>query len=414
MKNYQNNNIDEILDNNCIDPSQLDDIFLHLEEYEKIIPEEIEIEPVINKKRNGKKNISDSPMKAYLKEINQVPLLSADEERELAMEMEKKRIKLKEIEIQLGMSAKRFRKWNEKWAESKQQEAVGSRQETEIENRKSKIKNQSYTMLHSLAKLSVEEIKDRLHQVDTLETEIENIKRKFIEANLRLVVTIAKRYIQGGVMSLLDIINEGNLGLVKAVDRYNYMEGYRFSTYAIWWIKQSILRAISDQSRTIRVPIYMVEIINRCMRTIQLLSQQLGREPELEEIAEKMNLPVQKVIELINVAQEPISLDTPVGIDGESQFGDLIEDKETLSPAKASFLRMLQEKIAVILNMLPEKEKMTLKLRFGLDGMEPHTLEEVGKILGLTRERIRQIEKNVLEKLRSMKITQELQDFLIE
>ncbi|MFH1096152.1 MAG: sigma-70 family RNA polymerase sigma factor [Candidatus Desantisbacteria bacterium] len=407
MKNYQDNNIDEILDDNCIDPSQLEDIFSHLEEYEEILPEEIEVKSAINKKKNGKNNISDSPMKAYLKDINQISLLDANEERELAMEMEKKRIKLKEIEIQLGMSAKRFRKWNEKWAGSKQQETGGSRQEAEIEN-------QSYTLPHSLAELSIEEIKDRLHQVDTLEAEIENIKRKFIEANLRLVVTIAKRYIQGGVMSLLDIINEGNLGLVKAVDRYNYMEGYRFSTYAIWWIKQSILRAISDQSRTIRVPIYMVEIINRCMRTIQLLAQQLGREPELEEIAEKMNLPVQKVIELINVAQEPISLDSPVGIDGESQFGDLIEDKETLSPAKASFLRMLQEKIDVILNMLPEKEKMTLKLRFGLDGMEPHTLEEVGKILGLTRERIRQIEKNVLEKLRSMKITQELQDFLIE
>ncbi|PJB29148.1 hypothetical protein CO110_07410 [Candidatus Desantisbacteria bacterium CG_4_9_14_3_um_filter_40_11] len=401
MKNYQDNNIDEILDDNCIDPTQLDDIFSHLGEYyEEILPEEIE--PVIKKKKKGKNNISDSPMKAYLKDINQISLLDADEERELAMEMEKKRIKLKEIEIQLGMSAKRFRKWMEQGTETERHQDTGIKEKTQ------------YALPHSLAKFSIEEIKDRFHQVDTIEAEIENIKRRFIEANLRLVVTVAKRYIQGTVMSLLDIINEGNLGLVKAVDRYNYMEGYRFNTYAIWWIKQSILRAISDQSRTIRVPIYMVEIINRCMRTIQLLSQQLGREPELKEIAEKMNLPVQKVIELINVAQEPISLDSPVGIDGESQFGDLIEDKETLSPAKTAFLRMLQEKIDVILNMLPEKEKMTLKLRFGLDGMEPHTLEEVGKILGLTRERIRQIEKNVLKKLRSMKLTQELQDFLIE
>jgi RNA polymerase primary sigma factor len=192
------------------------------------------------------------------------------------------------------------------------------------------------------------------------------------------------------------------------------MEGYRFSTYAIWWIRQTILRAISEQARTIRIPIYMVETINRCMRTIQTLSQQLGRDPELEEIAEKMHLPVAKVIELINIAQDPISLETPMGVDGESQLGDLIEDKETLSPAKASFLRMLQEKIKDILNLLSEKERMTLKLRFGLDGMEPHTLEEVGKILGLTRERARQIEKAALEKLRRMKISRELYDFLTE
>lgn len=398
MNNYQYDDIDEIFDDNCADPSN-DDIFSHLEdehiEIEEIIPEE-EIELKINKKRNGKTYISDSPMKAYFKDINQISLLDANEEKELAIEMEKKRIKLKEIEIKLGMSVKRFRKWNE--------EAQGTKVQKGIQ----------HVLPHSLSELSSEEINDLLHQIDTLDAAIENIKRKFIEANLRLVVTIAKRYMQGSVMSLLDIINEGNLGLVKAVDRYNYMEGYRFSTYAIWWIKQAILKALSDQARTIRIPIYMVEIINRCMKTIHLLSQQLGREPELEEIAEKMNLPVQKVIELINVAQEPLSLESPMGIDGESQLSDLIEDKETLSPAKALYLRMLQEKIANILNMLPEKEKMTLKLRFGLDGMEPHTLEEVGKILGLTRERARQIEKNVLEKLRGMKITQELQDFLIE
>ncbi|MDI6781112.1 MAG: sigma-70 family RNA polymerase sigma factor [bacterium] len=390
---------EEMLDADYDDLPHLEDIMDSLNSQPIDIQEDEEIEPEIEGKkhgiRKGKRYVSDSPIKAYFKEINHIPLLSADEEKELAIEMEKKKIKIKEIELKIGMSAKRFRKWNEEWG--KLAEGVPPTEG-----------------LPQLAEFSAEEIQDMLSQLNTFEAEIEKIKTRFIEANLRLVVTFAKKYVPGGVMSLLDIINEGNLGLIKSVERYNYMEGYRFSTYAIWWIKQSILRAVSDKARTIRIPIYMVEIINRCLRTIQTLAQQLGREPELEEIAEKMNLPVPKVIELINIAQDPISLDSPMGIDGESQLGDLIEDKETLSPAKTLFLRMLQERISDILNMLPEKEKMTLKLRFGLDGMEPHTLEEVGKILGLTRERARQIEKNVLEKLRNMKITWELQSFLRE
>jgi RNA polymerase primary sigma factor len=411
-KAHQNNySTHDNLDDDYDDPLHLEDVLACLKDEPIEIQEDMEIEgheieeksKVIEK---CKKYVSDSPIKAYLKEINQIPLLSAAEEKELAIELEKKRIKVKEIEIKIGMSVKRFRKWNEEW---------------EMQRRKcTKIEDGIHPQLHlaesfpQLSEFSIEEIRDMLSQIDTFEADIENIKKRFIEANLRLVVAFAKKYVPGGVMSLLDIINEGNLGLIKAIERYSYMEGYRFSTYAIWWIKQSILRAVSDKARTIRIPIYMVETINRCMRTIQILAQQLGREPELEEIAEKMNLPVPKIIELINIAQEPLSLDSPMGIDGESQLGDLIEDKETLSPAKTLFLRMLQERINDILNMLPEKEKITLILRFGLDGMEPHTLEDVGKFLGLTRERARQIEKNVLEKLRSMKITWELQSFLRE
>jgi RNA polymerase primary sigma factor len=424
MKNYQNK-VDHLLrkanqnnysthdnrDDDYDDPLHLEDVLACLKDEPIEMQEDMEIEghEVEEKSKaieKGKKYVSDSPIKAYLKEINQIPLLSAAEEKELAIELEKKRIKVKEIEIKIGMSVKRFRKWNEEW---------------EMQRRKcTKIEDGIHPQLHlaesfpQIAEFSIEEIRDMLSQIDTFEADIENIKKRFIEANLRLVVAFAKKYVPGGVMSLLDIINEGNLGLIKAIERYSYMEGYRFSTYAIWWIKQSILRAVSDKARTIRIPIYMVETINRCMRTIQILAQQLGREPELEEIAEKMNLPVPKIIELINIAQEPLSLDSPMGIDGESQLGDLIEDKETLSPAKTLFLRMLQERINDILNMLPEKEKITLILRFGLDGMEPHTLEDVGKFLGLTRERARQIEKNVLEKLRSMKITWELQSFLRE
>ncbi len=388
-----------ILDDDFDDPSHPEaaqDILACLKDEDIEILEDTEIEEKKQVTKKGTRYVSDSPIKAYLKEINQIPLLSADEEKELAIDLEKKKIKLKEIELKIGMSAKRFRKWNEEWGE------------------KVDIPQYLPEGISQLTEFSAEEIQDMLCQINTLETELEKIKKRFIEANLRLVVAFAKRYVSGGVMSLLDIINEGNLGLIKAVERYSYMEGYRFSTYAIWWIKQSILRAVSDKARTIRIPIYMVEIINRCLKTIQILSQQLGREPELKEIAEKMQLPVPKVIELINMAQEPISLDSPMGIDGESQLGDLIEDKETLSPAKTLFLRMLQERINDILNMFSEKEKMILKLRFGLDGMEPHTLEEVGKILKLTRERVRQIEKSVLEKLRSMKITLELQSFLRE
>ncbi|MBI4777906.1 sigma-70 family RNA polymerase sigma factor [Candidatus Desantisbacteria bacterium] len=469
MKNYRNkidqllkkeqqngylthDDVDTILDDTDADPSQMDDILAylkdeHIEIHEDMLEKEIESE-IEEKKaiKKGKKYVSDSPIKAYLKEINKIPLLDADEEKKLAIEMEKKRIKVKEIELKIGMSAKRFRKWNEEWEKGTERHKgtvepshhpspIRRGREAQLNplpiplplgegERHRGIEEEMHIhstegtpvseRLPQLAEFSAEDIKDMLSQIDTFDTEIENIKRRFIEANLRLVVTFAKKYVPGGVMSLLDIINEGNMGLIKAVERYNYMEGYRFSTYAIWWIKQAILRAVSDQARTIRIPIYMVEIINRCLKTIQLLAQQLGREPELEEIAEKMHLPVPKVIELINIAQEPVSLDSPMGVDGESQLGDLIEDKETLSPAKTLFLRMLQERINDILNMLPEKEKMTLKLRFGLDGMEPHTLEEVGKILGLTRERARQIEKIVLEKLRSMKITQELQSYLRE
>ncbi len=424
-KEYQDSclshDVERILDDDYADLSHLDDVLVCLDEHIEIEEDE-EIEPEIVEKKHtigkGKRYVSDSPIKAYLKEINQIPLLSADEEKELAIDMEKKKIKVKEIELKIGISAKRFRKWNE---EQEKEKILQGRELTEgnplAERAFLSTLPAGFPLpggLPQLAEFSAEEIQDMLFQLNTFDTEIERIKKRFIEANLRLVVAFAKKYVPGGVMSLLDIINEGNLGLIKAVERYNYMEGYRFSTYAIWWIKQSILRAVSDKARTIRIPIYMVEIINRCLKTIQTLAQQLGREPELEEIAEKMNLPVPKVIELINIAQDPISLDSPMGIDGESQLGDLIEDKETLSPAKTLFLRMLQERIGDILNMLPEKEKMTLKLRFGLDGMEPHTLEEVGKILGLTRERARQIEKNVLEKLRSMKITWELQSFLRE
>ena len=391
-----------ILEDDFDDPSHPDDILACLKDEDIELLEDTEVEEKKQSIKKGIRYVSDSPIKAYLKEVNRIPLLSADEEKELAIDLEKKKIKLKEIELKIGMSAKRFRKWNEEW-------------EKRVDTPQYSTEGLSLSeWLSQLAEFSAEEIQDMLCQINTLEAEIENVKKRFIEANLRLVVAFAKRYVSGGVMSLLDIINEGNLGLIKAVERYSYMEGYRFSTYAIWWIKQSIIRAVSDKARTIRIPIYMVEIINRCLKTIQILAQQLGREPELKEIAEKMNLPVPKVIELINMAQEPISLDSPMGIDGESQLGDLIEDKETLSPAKTLFLRMLQERISDILNMLPEKEKMTLQLRFGLDGMEPHTLEEVGKILKLTRERVRQIEKNVLEKLRSMKITLELQSFLRE
>jgi len=335
---------------------------------------------------------STDPVSVYLKEIKQIPLLTSIEERRLNRQIEIERLKIKEIEIKTGISARKLKELEARW-------------------KSKEIKKKD--LPPSLRKLPKKEIDKLLQRINILENKIEAIKHKFIESNLRLVVNIAKRYTHGK-LGLLDLINEGNLGLIQAVNKYDYKEGFRFSTYAIWWIKQAISRAISEQGRTIKIPVYMMETINRCIKVINVLSQELGREPTLEEIASRMKLPVAKVIEIINIAQEPVSLETPVGIDGESELGDLIEDKETLPPSKAIFFSMLQEQIHQIIDTLPEKERLTLKLRFGLDGLEPCTLDEVGKVLGVTRERVRQMEKKILNKLRKMKLTKQLYEYLIE
>jgi RNA polymerase primary sigma factor len=352
-------------------PDQVDSVFVLLteagieitDEAVDEIKEEIEEETrKVGKKRSEDLDLSvqpatNDPVRMYLKEIGKVPLLTAEQEVSLA----------KRIEAGEGASAR----------------------------------------LNSNGKLS-KDMTARLHatEEDGLEA-----KKKLVEANLRLVVSIAKRYVGRGMM-FLDLIQEGNMGLIRAVEKFDHVKGYKFSTYATWWIRQAITRAIADQARTIRIPVHMVETINKLVRVQRQLLQDLGREPLPEEIADEMELTPEKVREILKVSQEPVSLETPIGEEEDSHLGDFIEDSGAVVPVDAAAFKLLQEQLEEVLDDLNTREKRVIQLRFGLLDGQPRTLEEVGRVFGVTRERIRQIESKTLSKLRHPSRSGRLRDYI--
>ena len=308
----------------------------------------------------------DDPVRMYLKEIGKVNLLSPDEEVRLAQDMG------------AGDAAKERMEEIER-AKAKGEEIV----------------------------LTPEEEKEIKRAIKRGEA----AKQRLAEANLRLVVSIAKRYVGRGML-FLDLIQEGNLGLIKAVEKFDYTKGYKFSTYATWWIRQAITRAIADQARTIRIPVHMVETINKVIRVSRQLLQELGHDPSPEEISEEMNMPVDKVREILKIAQEPVSLETPIGEEEDSHLGDFIPDEDASEPSEAASYTLLKEQLIDVLDTLTPREEKVLKLRFGLEDGRTRTLEEVGKEFNVTRERIRQIEAKALRKLRHPSRSKKLKDFL--
>ena len=265
--------------------------------------------------------------------------------------------------------------------------------------------------LKDIGKVPLLSAEEEIELAKKMEKGDEQAKKKLAEANLRLVVSIAKRYVGRGML-FLDLIQEGNLGLIKAVEKFDYTKGYKFSTYATWWIRQAITRAIADQARTIRIPVHMVETINKLIRVQRQLLQELGREPSPEEISEQMNLPVDRVREILKISQEPVSLETPIGEEEDSHLGDFIQDENVPVPAEAAAFTLLKEQLVEVLDTLTDREKKVLTLRFGLDDGKARTLEEVGREFDVTRERIRQIEAKALRKLRHPSRSRKLKDYL--
>ena len=345
---------------------------------------------------------TNDPVRMYLKEIGKVPLLTAAQEIDLARRIETGEFatELREVIEEDGkVDGKRLRRVvdNVIAIRDHQMEKFGK-----VEGIGRDRVSRSYRAKNR------EELDDFLRRV---ERDGQLAKRKLIEANLRLVVSIAKRYVGRGML-FLDLIQEGNLGLIRAVEKFDYAKGFKFSTYATWWIRQAITRAIADQARTIRIPVHMVETINKLVRIQRQLLQDLGREPSPEEIGKQMGIPADKVREILKVSQEPVSLETPIGEEEDSHLGDFIEDSDAVVPVDAASFILLQEQLEAVLHTLSEREKKVIQLRFGLLDGHPRRLEEVGREFGVTRERIRQIESKTLSKLRHPSRSQKLRDYL--
>ena len=369
----------EVLDDLDLDSDQMEKIYDSLEALsieigseEDILPElpddleppideiaEIEEEELVDPNTLVDSFSIDDPVRMYLKEIGKVPLLAPDEEIELAQKMSAGNLAKEQLE----------------------------------EAEEGSLSPEDQAELKKLAKAG------------------DAAKQKLAEANLRLVVSIAKRYVGRGML-FLDLIQEGNLGLIKAVEKFDYTKGYKFSTYATWWIRQAITRAIADQARTIRIPVHMVETINKVIRVSRQLLQELGHDPTAEEIAEEMNMPEERVREILKIAQEPVSLETPIGEEEDSHLGDFIPDEDASEPAEAASFTLLKEQLVEVLSTLTPREEKVLKLRFGIEDGRTRTLEEVGKEFNVTRERIRQIEAKALRKLRHPSRSKKLKDFL--
>jgi RNA polymerase primary sigma factor len=353
-----------------VSAEQMDNILQHLQDENIEVVEmvdELDAEEFAREARSARdeelalKAPTNDPVRMYLKEIGKVPLLTAEQEVILAKAIEEGEAATAELD----------------------KSVAGAKKLPTI----------------------------RMRELQRVERQGQLAKKKLIEANLRLVVSIAKRYVGRGML-FLDLIQEGNLGLIRAVEKFDYTKGYKFSTYATWWIRQAITRAIADQARTIRIPVHMVETINKLIRIQRQLLQDLGREPTPEEIGREMEFSPEKVREILKVSQEPVSLETPIGEEADSHLGDFIEDSDAVVPVDAASFILLQEQLDSVLHTLSEREKKVIQLRFGLTDGHPRTLEEVGREFGVTRERIRQIESKTLSKLRHPSRSQKLRDYL--